>query len=91
MSDALDILRMYMHIGAWLSPVLSGDRPPASDGFTFTSVDSHRAVLFGGILHDRRYINDVYVIDFRKMASLLCLHCFSACTISLALQKFSCA
>ena len=55
-----------------MSPTLTGDRPPPSDGFTFTSIDGHRAVLFGGILHDRRYINHVYVIDFRKMVNKLC-------------------
>jgi hypothetical protein len=58
----------------WLSPILTGERPPPSDGFTFTSIDDHRAVLFGGILHDRRYINYVYVIDFRKMVNQLYLH-----------------
>ena len=57
--------------GLWLSPTLTGERPPPSDGFTFTSIDDHCAVLFGGILHDRRYINHVYVIDFRKMVNQL--------------------
>ena len=65
-------------VGLWLSPTLTGDRPPPSDGFTFTSIDSHRAVLFGGILHDRRYINDVYVIDFRKMVNY--------CSVSICLR-----
>lgn len=68
----VDIASCVCFVDLWLSPTLSGDRPPPSDGFTFTSIDNHRAVLFGGILHDRRYINDVYVIDFRKMVKLLC-------------------
>ena len=56
-----------LSIDLWKSPVLTGSRPPPSDGFTFTSIDAHRAVIFGGILHDRHYINDVYIINFQKM------------------------
>ncbi|XP_064393619.1 uncharacterized protein LOC135341072 isoform X2 [Halichondria panicea] len=52
--------------GVWSSPELRGERPPPCDDFTFTMMDQHRAVFFGGFQSDRR-VNDVYLFDFRTM------------------------
>ncbi len=55
--------------GVWSSPELRGERPPPCSDFTFTMVDQHRAVLFGGFQHGRGGVNDVYLFDFRTMVS----------------------
>ncbi len=54
--------------GVWSSRELKGERPPPCDSFTFTKLDQHRAVLFGGRQPNHR-VNDVYVFDFRNMVS----------------------
>ncbi|XP_064393440.1 uncharacterized protein LOC135340941 isoform X2 [Halichondria panicea] len=53
--------------GVWSSPELRGERPPPCSIFTFTMVDQHRAVLFGGSQSGRGRLNDVYLFDFRTM------------------------
>ncbi|XP_064393442.1 uncharacterized protein LOC135340942 isoform X2 [Halichondria panicea] len=53
--------------GVWSSPKLRGKRPPPCSGFTFTMMDQHRAVLFGGFKPGLGGINDVYLFDFRTM------------------------
>ncbi|XP_064393183.1 kelch domain-containing protein 2-like [Halichondria panicea] len=52
--------------GVWSSPELRGERPPCSN-FTFTMVDQHRAVLFGGWQSGRSRVNDVYLFNFSTM------------------------
>ena len=71
MGTTFHTLFAVLSIDLWKSPVLTGSRPPPSDGFTFTSIDAYRAIIFGGILHDRRYINDVYIINFLKMVIII--------------------
>ncbi|XP_064393791.1 kelch domain-containing protein 2-like [Halichondria panicea] len=54
--------------GVWSSPELRGERPPPCSSFTFTMVDQHRAVLFGGYQPGRDdRVNEVYLFDFRTM------------------------
>ena len=53
--------------GAWISPAVKGTRPPPCNGFTLTSIDSHRAVLFGGTQPGRGQVSDLYLIDFNTM------------------------
>ncbi|XP_064393167.1 uncharacterized protein LOC135340740 isoform X1 [Halichondria panicea] len=54
--------------GVWSSPELRGERPPPCSHFTFTMVDQHRAVLFGGIQSGRRgRLNEVYLFNFNTM------------------------
>ncbi|XP_064393408.1 uncharacterized protein LOC135340916 isoform X2 [Halichondria panicea] len=54
--------------GVWSSPELIGERPPPCTGFTFTMVDQHRAVLFGGRQSGRDgRVNDVYLFNLRDM------------------------
>jgi hypothetical protein len=76
-SDSQDIsldgqILMYMTLyiisaGVWSSPVVRGTRPPPCACFTLTSVDNHRAVLFGGFHPERGQISDIYLIDFSTM------------------------
>ena len=45
-------------------------RPPPCSGFSFTMVDSHRAMLFGGKQEEHR-VSDIYMFDFDTMVSVV--------------------
>lgn len=47
--------------GMWVSPQMTGQRPPPCAAFSLTMADSHRAVLFGGRQRERR-VNDIYIL-----------------------------
>ena len=49
-------------LGEWITPTVTGDRPPPINDFTLTSVDNNTAVLFGG----NEASNNVYIINFTK-------------------------
>ena len=52
-------------LGEWITPTVTGDRPPPIDTFTLTSVTNNTAVLFGGQT-TKGDSNNVYIIDFTK-------------------------
>ena len=54
-----------LFLGEWITPTVTGDRPPPIDLFTLTSVTNNTAVLFGG-LTTNGYSNNVYIINFTK-------------------------
>ena len=56
----------YFFLGEWISPTVTGDRPPPIDGFTLTSVTNNTAVLFGGTTSTSGLSNNLYIINFRK-------------------------
>ncbi|XP_011408174.2 PREDICTED: kelch domain-containing protein 2-like [Amphimedon queenslandica] len=49
----------------WISPVVTGDRPPPIEDFTLTPVTNNTAVMFGGNT-DNRVSNKLYMISFTK-------------------------
>ena len=53
-----------LFLGEWLTPTVTGDRPPPIYSFTLTSVTNNTAVLFGG--YTNGYSNNVYIISFTK-------------------------
>ena len=50
----------------WITPTVTGDRPPPISHFTLTSVTNNTAVLFGGATTNGRVSNNVYIINFTK-------------------------
>ena len=58
--------------GTWSSPPTTGDRPPPCSAFSFTTIDHHRAVLFGGRQEHGR-VNDIYILDLDTMVCCLLL------------------
>ena len=46
----------------WISPETTGPRPPPCAAFSFTKVDSHRVVLFGGRQVNAR-VNEVHILN----------------------------
>ena len=52
-------------LGEWITPTVTGDRPPPIYDFTLTSVTNNTAVLFGGYTTND-WSNNVYIIDFNK-------------------------
>ena len=53
-----------LFLGEWITPTVTGDRPPPIDAFTLTSVTNNTAVLFGGFTNGPS--NNVYIISFTK-------------------------
>ncbi|XP_019858673.1 PREDICTED: kelch domain-containing protein 2-like, partial [Amphimedon queenslandica] len=49
----------------WISPVVTGDRPPPFSHFTLTPVTNNTAVMFGGYT-DNGDSNKLYMISFTK-------------------------
>ena len=43
---------------------MKGERPPPCSVFSFTKVDQHRAVLFGGYQPDNGRMNKLYIFNF---------------------------
>ena len=54
-----------LFLGEWITPTVTGDRPPPIDQFTLTSVTNNTAVLFGGDTTNGAS-NNVYIINFTK-------------------------
>ena len=52
-------------LGEWITPTVTGDRPPPINDFTFTSVTNNTALLFGGVTTNG-ISNNVYIINFTK-------------------------
>ena len=46
----------------WAAQPTTGEKPPPLDDHTFTKIDNHRAVVFGGYTGSSR-VNDTYVLD----------------------------
>ena len=58
----------HSSVGVWFSPTIGGTRPPPCAGFSLTSIDNHRAVLFGGYQPEcGGAVSDLYIIDFLAM------------------------
>ena len=55
-----------MYVGKWTIPKLVGQRPPPCGGVTFSMIDPHRALLFGGRQETGR-VGSVYIFDFREL------------------------
>ena len=54
----------------WSSPSTTGQRPPPCAYFSFTAINDHKAVLFGGFHVKLGYgtvSNDCYLINFESM------------------------
>ena len=54
-----------LFLGEWITPTVTGDRPPPIFAFTLTSVTNNTAVLFGGVTTNGES-NNVYIINFNK-------------------------
>ena len=52
-------------LGEWITPTVTGNRPPPIDNFTLTSVTNNTAVLFGGDTTNGDSDN-IYIINFTK-------------------------
>ena len=51
--------------GEWSSPAVTGTKPPPLSDFSFTKVDSKRAVVYGGWTKGRK-ASDTYVLELDK-------------------------
>ena len=57
-------------VESWSSQATNGEVPPPMDGHTFTKINNHSAVVFGGYSESRNS-NDAYLLD---MQNWVCSH-----------------
>ena len=50
--------------GEWSSPAVTGTKPPHLVDFSFTKIDSRRAVVYGG--YNGKSFGDAYVLELDK-------------------------
>ena len=56
-------LLLLIFLGQWISPTVTGDRPPPIYNFTLTSINNSSALLFGGVTANGES-NNVYILNF---------------------------
>ena len=64
---------LLLFAGKWSSPPTTGPRPPPCYFFSFTAINDHQAVLFGGNQpghHRDHRVNDCFLMDFESMVCL---------------------
>ena len=76
LQDVAKLKTTLIFAGKWSSPLTTGSRPPPCSSFSFTSINNHQAVLFGGNQQGRR-VNDCFLIDFESM---VCPKRYDLCT-----------
>ena len=54
-----------LFLDEWITPTVTGDRPPPISQFTLTSDANNTAVLFGGATTTGKS-NNVYIINFTR-------------------------
>ena len=54
-----------LFLGEWITPTVTGDRPPPINQFSLTRVTNNTAILFGGETPNGDS-NNVYIFDFTK-------------------------
>ena len=52
-------------LGQWISPIVTGDRPPPIDEFTLTSINKTSAILFGGNTPSGKS-NNLFILTFTE-------------------------
>jgi len=62
----LEHVLLHRFTDKWSSPPTTGPRPPPSTQFSFTAINNHQAVLFGGRQPHGR-VNDCYLMNFESM------------------------
>ena len=55
-----------LFLGEWITPTVTGDRPPPINQFSLTPVTNNTAILFGGETPNHGDSNIVYIISFTK-------------------------
>ena len=58
---------ILLSVAEWSSPLTTGPWPPPCSNFSFTAINHHMAVLFGGVQPEHDAVDDVYIIDFQSM------------------------
>ena len=70
-----------LFLGQWISPNVTGDRPPPIYAFTLTSINNSSAILFGGFTANgpgsitNGPSNNIYILNFTdtSVVSIMCV------------------
>ena len=57
-------------VGTWSTPTTTGDCPPPCVDFSFTRVDEHRAVVFGGYQPEAGTVADTYILNMETWVNI---------------------
>ena len=72
MATFMILFKLCVFPGGWSSHAFSGTSPPPTGAFTLTSIDEHRALMFGGTeRQELKRVSNLYLIDFQKMVNTL--------------------
>ena len=66
-------IHVIIVLGDWISPTVTGDRPPSIDCFTLTSINNSSAILFGGATANGAS-NNVYILNFTDTSVVSVIH-----------------
>ena len=58
---------LYMISGKWSFPAVTGTKPPPLSNFSFTKVDSRKAVVYGGMTDGPEAAGDAYVLELDNL------------------------
>ena len=59
-------------IGEWITPKVTGERPPPCAGFSLTQISENSALFYGGLNPDNgECIPDVYIVEMTR-ESVVC-------------------
>ena len=78
MTHIMYYITNYDHVfssGQWKVPIITGNRPPPSAGFSIKSLPRNRGVMFGGIGIDEtgfRCVNDLFLLSFSQNTIVSC-------------------
>ena len=69
------ILYHVFSSGQWKVPIITGDRPPPSAGFSIKSLPGNKGVMFGGVTQTEARIhrlNDLFLLLFSENTIVSC-------------------
>ena len=72
-SQTHTLLYVTAPAGVWSVHPTTGEKPPPLADHTFTKIDHHRAVVFGGWTGSCK-LNDTYVLDMETWVRMCIVH-----------------
>ena len=57
---------LYLVSESWTIPQVTGESPQPCSNLSMTSIDSNRAIMFGGFQAEGGRVNDVYIAELSK-------------------------
>lgn len=70
------------YIGSWVTPTITGDKPPPSAGFTLTQISPNTAIFIGGVNpFTQECIDEVYKVELKADSVVSGLYILVPCQL----------